>query len=160
MGISLAIESGIACYIPVGHIASEQNTENDKNNFKGQLSLNYVIDKLIPGEFDEECSLQISNIVESSSNSTYIVQADATVADTQVGLNFDVTLGSGSTITGISGFGMKGGAGDEAAKALRVLRRSTLPGENATDQFPKFEVKLNLHRDDYGKGSVVSITDI
>ena len=48
VGISLAIESGIACYIPVGHIASEQNTENDKNNFKGQLSLNYVIDKLRP----------------------------------------------------------------------------------------------------------------
>jgi len=48
VGISLAIESGIACYIPVGHIASEQNTEIDKNNFKGQLSLNYVIDKLRP----------------------------------------------------------------------------------------------------------------
>ena len=48
VGISLAIESGIACYIPVGHISSEQNTENDKNNFKGQLSLNYVIDKLRP----------------------------------------------------------------------------------------------------------------
>ena len=99
-------------------------------------------------------------LVLDDPNATYIVQADATVADTQVGLNFDVTLGSGSTITGISGFGMKGGAGDEAAKALRVLRRSTLPGETATDQFPKFEVKLNLHRDDYGKGSVVSITDI
>ena len=55
---------------------------------------------------------------------------------------------------------MKGGAGDEAAKALRVLRRSTFPGETATDAFPSFEVKLNLHRDDYGKGSVVSITDL
>jgi hypothetical protein len=99
-------------------------------------------------------------LVLDDPNATYIVQADATVADTQVGLNFDVTLGSGSTITGISGFGMKGGAGADSAKALRVLRRSTLPGETATDQFPKFEVKLNLHRDDYGKGSVVSITDI
>ena len=48
VGISLAIESGIACYIPVGHISSEQNTENKKNNFKDQLSLNYVIDKLRP----------------------------------------------------------------------------------------------------------------
>ena len=48
VGISLAIESGIACYIPVGHISSEQNTEKDKNNFKVQLSLNYVIDKLRP----------------------------------------------------------------------------------------------------------------
>ena len=38
------------------------------------LIKNYVIDKLIPGEFDEECSLQISNIVESSSNSTYMEQ--------------------------------------------------------------------------------------
>lgn len=99
-------------------------------------------------------------LVLDDPNATYIVQADATVADTQIGLNFDVTLGSGSTITGISGFGIKGGAGDEAAKAIRVLRRSTLPGENATDEFPKFEVKLNLHRDDYGKGSVVSITDL
>ena len=48
VGISLAIESGIACYIPVGHISREQNTENNKNNFMGQLSLNYVIDKLRP----------------------------------------------------------------------------------------------------------------
>ena len=48
VGISLAIESGIACYIPIGHITSEQKIENDKNNFKNQLSLNYVIDKLRP----------------------------------------------------------------------------------------------------------------
>ena len=40
------------------------------NNNK--LIKNYVIDKLIPGEFDEECSLQISNIVENSSNPSYI----------------------------------------------------------------------------------------
>ncbi len=48
VGISLAIESGIACYIPLGHISSEQCTENEKNNIRGQLSLNYVIDKLRP----------------------------------------------------------------------------------------------------------------
>ncbi len=40
------------------------------NNNK--LIKNYVIDKLIPGEFDEECSLQISNIVENSSNPSYM----------------------------------------------------------------------------------------
>ena len=99
-------------------------------------------------------------LVLDDPNATYMVQATSTVTDAQIGLNFDVTLGSGSTITGISGFGMKGGAGDEAAKALRVLRRSTFPGETATDAFPSFEVQLNLHRDDYGKGSVVSITDL
>ena len=48
LGISISTQIGHACYIPVGHIASEQNTENDKNNFKGQLSQNYVIDKLRP----------------------------------------------------------------------------------------------------------------
>ena len=48
VGISLAVESGVACYIPVGHISIEQNTENEKNNVKNQLSLNYVIDKLRP----------------------------------------------------------------------------------------------------------------
>jgi len=42
------------------------------NNSK--IIKDYVIDKLIPGEFDEECSLQISNIVENSSNSTYMEQ--------------------------------------------------------------------------------------
>ena len=40
------------------------------NNSK--IIKDYVIDKLIPGEFDEECSLQISNIVESSSNPSYM----------------------------------------------------------------------------------------
>tara|TARA_B100000575_G_scaffold294536_1_gene311260 strand:- start:24234 stop:26270 length:2037 start_codon:yes stop_codon:yes gene_type:complete len=37
-----------------------------------QLIKDYVIEKLIPGEFDEECSLQISNIVENSSNPSYM----------------------------------------------------------------------------------------
>ena len=99
-------------------------------------------------------------LVLDDPNATFTVQADATVTDAQIGLNFDVTLGSGSTITGISGFGMKGGSGAATAKALRLLRRSTLPGESATDQFPKFEVKINTHRDHYGIGSVVSIADI
>jgi len=39
-----------------------------------ELIKNYVIDKLIPGEFDEECSSQISNIVEKSSNPSYMEQ--------------------------------------------------------------------------------------
>ena len=99
-------------------------------------------------------------LVLDDPNATFMVQADATVADTQIGLNFDVTLGAGSNVTGMSGFGMKGGAGDEATKALRVLRRSTLPGEAATDRYPKFEVKINQHRDHYGLGSVVSIANL
>ena len=48
VGISLAVESGIACYIPLGHISSAQNTENNLKNIKDQLSLSYVIDKLRP----------------------------------------------------------------------------------------------------------------
>ena len=89
-----------------------------------------------------------------------MIQADATVADTQIGLNFDVTLGAGSAITGMSGFGMKGGSGSVQSKACRLLRRSTLPGEAASDRYPKFEVKLNQHRDHYGLGSTVSIANL
>ena len=37
VGISLAIESGIACYIPVGHIPSEQKMRMTKN-FKDTLA--------------------------------------------------------------------------------------------------------------------------
>ena len=48
VGISLALEKGIACYIPVGHISGVNDTEKDIQNIKDQLPLNYVIDKLRP----------------------------------------------------------------------------------------------------------------
>ena len=48
VGISLAVETGIACYIPVGHISSDQTTENETQDVKGQLSIDYVINKLKP----------------------------------------------------------------------------------------------------------------
>tara|TARA_X000001382_G_scaffold127098_2_gene114527 strand:- start:3789 stop:4376 length:588 start_codon:yes stop_codon:yes gene_type:complete len=97
-------------------------------------------------------------LVLDDPDATYIIQAGATVADAQMGKNMDVSLGAGSTVTGMSGFSLKGGAGSVQAKTVRLLRRSTLPSEAATDEFPKIEVKVQLHRDHYGMGSVVSIT--
>ncbi len=99
-------------------------------------------------------------LVIDDPNATFEIQAGASVADTQLHLNMDVSLGAGSTITGMSGFSLKGGSGSVQAKTLRLLRRSTLPGEAATDAFPNIEVKINQHRDHYGLGSTVSIADL
>ena len=99
-------------------------------------------------------------LVIDDPNATFEIQAGASVADTQLHLNMDVSLGAGSTITGMSGFSLKGGSGSVQAKTLRLLRRSTLPGEAATDAFPNIEVKINQHRDHYGLGSTVSIANL
>ena len=99
-------------------------------------------------------------LVIDDPNATFEIQAGATVADTQLHLNMDVSLSAGSTITGMSGFSLKGGSGSVQAKTLRLLRRSTLPGEAATDAFPNIEVKINQHRDHYGLGSTVSIANL
>ena len=47
VGISLAIDAGVACYIPLGH-KFEDIDETNKKNIHSQLSLNYVLEILKP----------------------------------------------------------------------------------------------------------------
>ena len=74
--------------------------------------------------------------------------------------NFNVTLGSGSTYTGRSGFGIKAASRTGASAMVRVISVLQEPGNNidaATERaFPKLEVRLVQNVDAYVTVSVAS----
>ena len=80
---------------------------------------------------------------------TFMIQADASVTAGDIqSQNFAVTLGSGSTITGNSGFGIKAASRATTTKAVRPIAVIDEPGNalSGTDgAFPKLEVKIVQH---------------
>lgn len=78
---------------------------------------------------------------------TYVVQADASVSVGDINLNFDVTLGAGSTVTGVSGFGINAGTRKETTAMVRVLDVWGEPGNAFSDANPKVEVRIVQHVD-------------
>jgi hypothetical protein len=90
-------------------------------------------------------------LVNDDPAQTYIVQADAPVTIGDIGvLNFEVTLGAGSTTTGASAFGLDAasrGAGHDLP--LRIIRILDEPGNEVGDAFTKVEVRIVQHFDAY-----------
>jgi len=92
--------------------------------------------------------------VVDSPSATFIVQADASVTAGDLNSqNFNVTLGSGSTVTGRSGFGINAGTrttGNAMVRAIAVLDE---PGNDiavaAERAYPKLEVRIVKHVDAY-----------
>ena len=80
---------------------------------------------------------------------SFIVQADASVTAGDINSqNFEVTLGSGSTVTGNSGFGIKASSRATTTKAVRPIALIDEPGNALTGTdgaFPKLEVKIVQH---------------
>lgn len=80
---------------------------------------------------------------------TFMIQADASVTAGDINSqNFAVTLGSGSTVTGNSGFGIKAASRATATKAVRPIAMIDEPGNALTGTdgaFPKLEVKIVQH---------------
>lgn len=83
-------------------------------------------------------------------NQIYVIQADATVTQAQVGLNIGIeAIASGSTFTGRSGASADVSAVASSGAALRILRIVDEPGNVAGDAYTKIEVKLNNHQDNF-----------
>ena len=80
---------------------------------------------------------------------SFMIQADASVTAGDINSqNFEVTLGSGSTVTGNSGFGIKASSRATSTKAVRPIALIDEPGNalSGTDgAFPKLEVKIVQH---------------
>lgn len=100
-------------------------------------------------------------MVMDDPQATFIVQADASVTVGDINSqNFDVTLGSGSTYTGRSGFGIQAASRTGASAMVRVISVLQEPGNNidvATERaFPKLEVRLVQNVDAYVTVSVAS----
>ena len=81
--------------------------------------------------------------------STYTIQADATVTAGDVGMNYTVTLGAGSTMTGRSGFGLKVAGRAATTAMLQVIGLSNVPDNAFGDVNPRVEVRLVQHVDSY-----------
>jgi hypothetical protein len=88
-------------------------------------------------------------IVNDDPATTYLIQADATVSLGDVGINYTVTLGAGSTMTGRSGFGLKVAGRATASAMLQVIGLSNVPDNAFGDANPKVEVRLVQHVDSY-----------
>ena len=90
---------------------------------------------------------------------TYFIQGDASVvAVSGVGnpkpTNVPWIVGTGSKITGNSGYVFDSSGAADAQRNLRVIRRApwdtdTCTSAGVTDQYPWYEVKLNNHYDNY-----------
>ena len=94
-------------------------------------------------------------IISDDPQTVYEIQADASVSAGDVrSLNFDVTLGAGSTTTGQSGFGIAAGTRNAAQRMTRVVGWVDSPGNNidvsAERAFEVVEVKLIQHFDRFG----------
>ena len=94
-------------------------------------------------------------IVSDDPQTVYEIQADASVSVGDIrSVNFDVTLGSGSTVTGNSGFGIAAGTRAAAQRMTRVVGWVDEPGNNisvsAERAFEVIEVKLIQHFDRFG----------
>ena len=87
--------------------------------------------------------------VNDDPRSTYIIQADATVSLADVGINYTVTLGAGSTMTGRSGFGLRVAGRSAASAMLQVIGISNIPDNAFGDANPKVEVRIVQHVDAY-----------
>ena len=102
--------------------------------------------------FPANTSSAIGNPVGFVSDDPYgsfMIQADASVTAGDInGMNFAVTLGSGSTVTGNSGFGIKAASRATTHLLARPIAVVDEPGNSlsATDgAFPKLEVKIVQH---------------
>lgn len=80
---------------------------------------------------------------------SFMIQADGAVTAGDINSqNFEVTLGSGSTVTGNSGFGIKASSRTTSTKAVRPIALIDEPGNALTGTdgaFPKLEVKIVQH---------------
>ena len=102
--------------------------------------------------FPANTSSAIGNPVGFVSDDPYgsfMIQADASVTAGDINSqNFAVTLGSGSTVTGNSGFGIKAASRATATKAVRPIAMIDEPNNALTGTdgaFPKLEVKIVQH---------------
>ena len=94
----------------------------------------------------------IKAMVDTNPASTYFIQADASLSAGDINqLNFGLTLGTGSTFTGDSGFGIKASTRATTILPVRPIGVEDVPGNDiavsAERAFPVVEVRIVKHVD-------------
>ena len=86
--------------------------------------------------------LGIQCFVFDNEQGVFRIQADASVSVGDVGLNFDVTLGTPSATTQRSQYGLKAGSRKTTTALVRVVDIVEEPGNAFSDAFPKVLVQF------------------
>ena len=94
----------------------------------------------------------IKAFVDTSPSSTYFIQADASCSAGDINtVNFGLTIGTGSTFTGQSGFGVKAATRNTTILPVRAIGVLDEPGNDITiaaeRAFPVLEVRIVKHVD-------------
>ena len=86
----------------------------------------------------------IRALVVDDINTTYVAQADSTCSAGDIGLNFSMSVGTGSTLTGRSGAVLAAAMRSTAGPAMfRVIGLFDSPDNAFTDAYPLLEVRIN-----------------
>jgi hypothetical protein len=112
---------------------------NDINTKKPTWSPNYVANTSVGTD-----PAGIVAMVADDPDNTYVIQADASVTVGDVGLNFALTIGTGSNITGQSAFGLDAGTRGNTG-LFRVVDIYDTPDNAFGDAYPIVEVQIHQH---------------
>jgi len=103
-----------------------------------------------PGSITTTIGNITADVIDDPSQ-LFIIQADASVTQVQVGFNADVVAGTGNTTTGVSGMELAGTPAKTAALNLKIVGLYNVPG-NEFGANAVLVVKINEHL--YGSAGV------
>jgi len=103
-----------------------------------------------PGSITTTIGNITADVIDDPSQ-LFIIQADASVTQVQVGFNADVVVGTGNTTTGVSGMELAGTPAKTAALNLKIVGLYNVPG-NEFGANAVLVVKINEHL--YGSAGV------
>ena len=89
----------------------------------------------------------VKALVADDERQTFIIGADASVSIGDLGLNFDVSNGGGSTLTGASAFVLKASTRKNGTGLVRVVGLYDTPDNAWSDAFTQVEVRFVQHVD-------------
>ena len=147
-GTNLAMYSGDLLKITTGGYVTPITTTTDYAvgtlqgvRYVDKTSKQPIWSRYINSSVSSDDSLTYA-LVHDNLDSTFIVQGDASLTLGDLLNNFNVTLGSGSTTTGQSGFGIKVGSVTTGTAMLRPTALYDVPGNAWGDAYTKVECRI------------------
>ena len=86
-------------------------------------------------------------IVKDDMQASFVIQADASLTIGDLNLNFDVTLGTGSTVTGQSGFVIKATSRVATTAMVRPIALYEVPDNTWADAYTQVECRIQRRED-------------
>lgn len=146
-GTNLAMYSGDLLKLSAGYVTPITTTTDyaigvlEGVRYVDKTSKKPIWSRYINSSVSSDDSLTYA-LVHDNMDSTFVVQADASLSIGDLMNNFNVTLGSGSTVTGQSGFGIKVGSVTTGTAMVRPTALYDVPGNAWGDAYTKAECRI------------------